>query len=110
FFQAEDGIRDFHVTGVQTCALPIFLGLPIPVIRQLGPSASCALLAEGHGVPVFGNLSAALAVPDTALRLFGKPRVAGHRRVAVTLARGRDTDEARAIAREAAAAITLELA
>src|SRR5690606_40200226 len=24
FFQAEDGIRDFHVTGVQTCALPIF--------------------------------------------------------------------------------------
>src|SRR5690606_39687795 len=23
FFQAEDGIRDFHVTGVQTCALPI---------------------------------------------------------------------------------------
>src|SRR5690606_41161480 len=27
FFQAEDGIRDFHVTGVQTCALPIFDGL-----------------------------------------------------------------------------------
>src|SRR5690606_39612719 len=26
FFQAEDGIRDFHVTGVQTCALPISLG------------------------------------------------------------------------------------
>src|SRR5690606_40605285 len=26
FFQAEDGIRDFHVTGVQTCALPIFDG------------------------------------------------------------------------------------
>src|SRR5690606_41015985 len=26
FFQAEDGIRDFHVTGVQTCALPISAG------------------------------------------------------------------------------------
>src|SRR5271165_7057447 len=26
FFQAEDGIRDFHVTGVQTCALPICAG------------------------------------------------------------------------------------
>src|SRR5690606_40200749 len=26
FFQAEDGIRDFHVTGVQTCALPILMG------------------------------------------------------------------------------------
>src|SRR5690606_41173666 len=31
FFQAEDGIRDFHVTGVQTCALPIF----IPVVPDL---------------------------------------------------------------------------
>src|SRR5690606_24629549 len=27
FFQAEDGIRDFHVTGVQTCALPIYYKL-----------------------------------------------------------------------------------
>src|SRR5690606_40238978 len=27
FFQAEDGIRDFHVTGVQTCALPIFMAV-----------------------------------------------------------------------------------
>src|SRR5690606_40195126 len=26
-FQAEDGIRDFHVTGVQTCALPIYLAV-----------------------------------------------------------------------------------
>ena len=32
------------------------LGLPIPAIRQLGPSASCALLAHGHGVPVFANV------------------------------------------------------
>src|SRR5690606_40257386 len=31
FFQAEDGIRDFHVTGVQTCALPIFAGLVFAV-------------------------------------------------------------------------------
>src|SRR5690606_40267087 len=29
FFQAEDGIRDFHVTGVQTCALPILPQLPV---------------------------------------------------------------------------------
>jgi phosphoribosylglycinamide formyltransferase 2 len=90
------------------------LGLPIPVhesglIRQLGPSASCALLAQGHGVPVFGNVQAALQHPDSALRLFGKPRVAGYRRVGVTLARGEDIDEARRIARAAAAAITIEL-
>src|SRR5256885_50649 len=29
FFQAEDGIRDYKVTGVQTCALPILLGRPL---------------------------------------------------------------------------------
>jgi phosphoribosylglycinamide formyltransferase 2 len=86
------------------------LGLPIPVFRQLGPSASCAVLAEGHGVPVFKNVAAALVHADTALRLFGKPRVAGHRRVGVTLARGADVEAARAIARESAAALTLELA
>src|SRR5690606_40192540 len=30
FFQAEDGIRYFHVTGVQTCALPIYPGVALP--------------------------------------------------------------------------------
>src|SRR5690606_40363843 len=38
FFQAEDGIRDFHVTGVQTCALPI----PIPTIPCWARPASQA--------------------------------------------------------------------
>jgi phosphoribosylglycinamide formyltransferase 2 len=86
------------------------LGLPIPDIRQYGPSASCALLAHGHGVPVFSNVDATLLKPDTALRLFGKPRVEGYRRVGVTLARGENADVARAIARDAAAAIMIELA
>jgi phosphoribosylglycinamide formyltransferase 2 len=85
------------------------LGLPVPLIRQLGPSASCAVLAEGHGVPVFSGVDAALVEPDTALRLFGKPRVEGQRRVAVTLARGADVDEARSKARAAAAALRWEL-
>jgi phosphoribosylglycinamide formyltransferase 2 len=85
------------------------LGLPIPAIRQLGPTASCAMLAEGHGIPVFDNVEGALREPDTALRLFGKPRVAGHRRVGVALARGNAIDEARARARDAAAAIGIHL-
>src|SRR5690606_40495233 len=43
FFQAEDGIRDFHVTGVQTCALPISLvdrgkGLRIAEVSRLRAS------------------------------------------------------------------------
>lgn len=85
------------------------LGLPVPVIRQWGASASCAVLAEGHGVPQFGNVDAALRAPDTALRLFGKPRVEGQRRVAVTLARAADVDSARVTARDAAAALTIDL-
>src|SRR5690606_39640100 len=34
FFQAEDGIRDFHVTGVQTCALPILHSIWTPVADE----------------------------------------------------------------------------
>jgi phosphoribosylglycinamide formyltransferase 2 len=85
------------------------LGLPIPAIRQNGPSASCAVLAHGHGVPVFEHVADALREPDTALRLFGKPMVEGHRRVAVTLALGEDIDTARKTACESAAALKIEL-
>jgi phosphoribosylglycinamide formyltransferase 2 len=85
------------------------LGLPIPNLRHLGPSASCALLAHGHGVPAFDGIADALREPDTALRLFGKPRVEGHRRVGVTLARAESIDAARAKARAAAAAIKIRL-
>ncbi|MCM2338211.1 MAG: formate-dependent phosphoribosylglycinamide formyltransferase [Lysobacter sp.] len=85
------------------------LGLPIPAIRQKGASASCAVLAEGYGVPVFSGVDKALAHADTQLRLFGKPRVEGSRRVAVTLALGDDVEQARAIARDAAAALHTDL-
>ena len=41
FFQAEDGIRDWSVTGVQTCALPISVGFPVdawlPANRNIKP-------------------------------------------------------------------------
>ncbi|MFT3805604.1 formate-dependent phosphoribosylglycinamide formyltransferase [Arenimonas sp.] len=85
------------------------LGLPIPNIATHGASASCAVLAHGQGVPCFSSVEAALAAPDTALRLFGKPKVEGHRRVAVTLARGPDIEAAREKARAAAAALKVEL-
>lgn len=77
------------------------LGLPIPNIEQHGPSASCALVVEGHSENVrFDNISTALAQPDTQFRLFGKPKVAGKRRMAVALARGSDVEAARAAARK----------
>jgi len=86
------------------------LGLPIPVIRQLGPSASCAVLAHGNGHrPRYHGVAEALIEPDTMLRLFGKPEVRGHRRMAVTLARDGDIDAARAKARRAAAKLSIDL-
>ena len=82
------------------------LGLPVPAIRQLGPAASCALLVDGESSSVtFEGLDEALAEPGTALRLFGKPEVSGHRRMGVVLALGATIDDARAKARRAAASI-----
>jgi phosphoribosylglycinamide formyltransferase 2 len=82
------------------------LGLPIPVIRQNGPSASCAILCEGERIaPAFTGIDAALAEPDTQLRLFGKPEIVGKRRMGVALALGANIDQAREKARRAAAAV-----
>lgn len=72
------------------------LGLPIPNIRFLGPGASRAVVVDGESQKVsFGNLEKVLEQPDTQLRLFGKPEVNGHRRMAVLLARAGNVEEAR---------------
>ena len=82
------------------------LGLPIPVIRQVGPSASCAVLIDADTTNLrWHNVADVLRAPDTALRLFGKPEVRGHRRMGVTLARGATIESARATARDMAAAL-----
>src|SRR5690606_40630568 len=48
FLQAEDGIRDFHVTGVQTCALPIFAERGInEVMVESGATLAAAFLEAG---------------------------------------------------------------
>ena len=86
------------------------LGLPIPNIHFHGPSASSVILVEGSSTQTrFGNLQQALAEPDTALRLFGKPEVAGRRRMGVALARGADCDAARAKANRVAQQVSVEL-
>ncbi|HEY0231488.1 MAG TPA: formate-dependent phosphoribosylglycinamide formyltransferase [Dokdonella sp.] len=85
------------------------LGLPVPAIRQFGPSASCAVLAQGDGArPRYLGVAEALREPDTMLRLFGKPEVHGRRRMAVTLARAQTIDEAVAKALRAAALLSIE--
>jgi phosphoribosylglycinamide formyltransferase 2 len=86
------------------------LGLPVPLIRQFGPSASAVILVEGQSTQTaFANLGAALSEPDTALRLFGKPEVNGQRRMGVALARDESIEAARAKATRAAQAVVVEL-
>ena len=83
---------------------------PVLLVGPEAVAASCAVLAQGQGVPVISGLAQAYAVhPSVQVRLFGKPRVDGRRRVAVTLARGIDEEEARDRARQAAAALRVDL-
>jgi phosphoribosylglycinamide formyltransferase 2 len=81
------------------------LGLPISQPRLIAPSASYAILAHGHGTPEVGGLPRALRVPESEVRVFGKPEVHGERRVAVALARGESVEEARARVEQVAQAL-----
>src|SRR5690606_39307364 len=96
FFQAEDGIRDFHVTGVQTCALPI----------STAPAA-----------PTAAREAAAARAGRTALRRRATRRCgtapARSRRSSPNRRRARPRSEERRVgkecrARQAAAALTSE--
>ncbi|HNX04861.1 MAG TPA: formate-dependent phosphoribosylglycinamide formyltransferase [Opitutales bacterium] len=85
------------------------LGLPVPPIRLLRPACSVAILGQGNGVPRFSGLEQALAVPESHLRLFGKPECRGHRRLAVAVASADTLDEARERARLVASLVTVTL-
>lgn len=78
------------------------LGLPIPNIELISPSASKAIVVKGKSNQVtFGNLAKVLSEPNTNLRLFGKGEVNGHRRLGVVLARDESVEKALAKARRA---------
>jgi phosphoribosylglycinamide formyltransferase 2 len=84
------------------------LGLPIPMIEQLGPSASAVILAEGQSSAIsFFGLEEALQAPNTEVRLFGKPSLDGHRRLGVALAKAEDIAGARLQASATAASVTV---
>ena len=71
------------------------LGLPIPEINLISPSASKAIVVQGKSNQVqFGNLENVLAEPNTNIRLFGKGEVDGHRRMGVILARDISVEKA----------------
>ena len=63
------------------------LGLPIPDVKFYGASASKAIVVEGNTKEYeFCNLEQVLEEPGLQIRIFGKPEIAGHRRVGVILA------------------------
>ncbi|MDE7335185.1 MAG: formate-dependent phosphoribosylglycinamide formyltransferase [Muribaculaceae bacterium] len=86
------------------------LGLPIPAIRFYGPSASAAVVVEGNSREIIlGNLDRVLEQPGTQMRIFGKPEVSGHRRMAVILATGESVMAAREKAEQALGELSVTL-
>lgn len=76
--------QDMSEFGLHARAI---LGLPIPEVKFYGPSASKAIVVEGNTKEYeFCNLEKVLEEPGVQIRLFGKPEIAGHRRVGVILA------------------------
>jgi len=71
------------------------LGLPIPNIAFHGPSASKAIVVDGNSRSVaFDNIEKVLEAPNTAMRIFGKGELNGHRRLGVLLARDESVEKA----------------
>ncbi|CNE96380.1 formate-dependent phosphoribosylglycinamide formyltransferase [Yersinia nurmii] len=84
-----------------------FLGMPISQIRQYGPAASAVILPEltSQNV-VYRGLENAL-LGDVDVRLFGKPEIAGRRRMGVALAVAETVEQAVAVAKNVAGKITV---
>lgn len=108
-----------HDTGLVTLAsqdlsefalhVRAILGLPVPPVVLRTPAASVPLLGHGDGVPRFTGLVDALAEPGSQLRLFGKPRCDGERRLAVCIVADADVSEARVRAARMASMVSIGL-
>ena len=86
------------------------LGLPIPDVKFYGPSASKAIVVEGNTKEYeFCNLDKVVEEPGVQIRLFGKPEIAGHRRVGVILATADTVEEALAKAERAYAKLEVKV-
>ena len=86
------------------------LGLPIPSVRFIAPSASKAIVVEGDTDKVeFENIEKVLEEEGVQIRLFGKPEVVGHRRFGVILATGVSIEDALAKAERAYAKLDVRI-
>ncbi len=104
-----------HDTGLVTLASQVqsefalharaILGLPVDVSMR-APGASAVIYGgmDAQGI-AFEGVAEALSVPESEVRLFGKPESFKKRRMGVALARGADTDQARSRAKQAASAV-----
>lgn len=85
--------QDLSEFGLHARAL---LGLPVSDIRFYGPSASRAIVVEGDTDKIeMCNLEKVLEEPGVQIRIFGKPKIKGHRRMGVILATADSVEEAR---------------
>lgn len=86
------------------------MGLPVPAIKFYGPSASRAVVVEGDSNRIeFGDVDQALSEPGVQMRIFGKPDVKGHRRMAVILATDSSVEAAKAKADRALAKLKISV-
>ena len=91
--------QDMSEFGLHARAI---LGLPIPDVKFYGASASKAIVVEGNTKEYeFCNLDKVCEEPGVQIRIFGKPEIAGHRRVGVILATDETTTAALAKAERA---------
>ena len=105
----SQGLNEFELH------LRAILGLPIPAIDLLGPSASAVILADRESSNfAFDGVAQALAIGERGapveVRIFGKPSTLKNRRMAVALARGDSVDEAKARAIEASRRVAIRYA
>lgn len=84
------------------------LGLPIPTIRLLTPGATHTLKADRDSEAfTISGLEEALSLPNTQVRVFGKPETKKGRRMAVALSSANDVEQAREMAQQAAQSLRI---
>lgn len=102
-------LSEFALHARAILGLPITPGHVALAIPEGTTAASHAIVVEGDGQATFGNTAQALVEPGTDLRIFAKPEVHGHRRMAVALAIGADESDARARAAHVADSLDIRV-
>lgn len=106
---ASQRLSEFALHARAILGLPITAGHVALSLPEGSVAASHAIVVAGDGEAEFSNLAGALAEPGTDLRVFAKPEVHDHRRMAVALAIGENEADARAKAAHVADALDIEV-